>query len=993
MRKNLITFGFDLGAGSIAGAICENGKIIHLDSVTFPEDLGSRKAARDVRRRYRTRMAHRAREYHWWQIAKEAGIPVPFKYNEERLKKGDYRIEIDDPEAFRRFRSQTVPSVALRIKLLEGESLTGEEIFKAIHNAIQRRGYTENVPWLAEIGDETKPIRDLNEKKKSSKDAKEFAEKRSLYQSKISEFPEKFRLPCYVYASLMGIWTKEEGLNLSIFSESTSSSERKASNKIVAAREDVLKELRMLLEKARQKYPKLDIDRALGLEPNEKIKKGKPGYEDVLRYYQGHKSLLGQKFPKFENRAVGSCRVIPRFKVAKKNCPEFVEFYYLQSFKNLSVQNTASEKVSLSAEQVVHLMQKFKDKICLGDDEGTRKNITKTDLELELNNLGLIPIKVNTIEPPPGSGRCAYSKPALRFLNRIYRGEVLPAEAYKTFIREPSRQDGPAIAENMDPQKGLVPDDLQIFKLMEDLNISYENLYIPQPPAKLTAEEFIRNVPSPIVQVRLYKLLRLLRDFKKKVGGAEKVDRVVVEIVREDNSPLLSAKALEYMKKQKELKSSALAKVKEAKLSGEKMLKKMRLWEEQNGICLYTGAPLEINHLADYEIDHIVPRSFNGGNQWENLVLTHSETNRTQKGDRTPYQWLGSDPQRWREFNMRVRKNGNISKKKATILLSNEIPDIALSQRPLSVTAYAEKLAQRLVYIEMGWPLPFESNMIDTEQRVWVVPGTITASLGKKLRRSEILLNRREAENKDSNKKSEKERKDPRHHAFDASVCALLPHFFTVSHVQKSRAFPDLFEITPPSDFDVETNLAQPIKAHVPVDIPKSSTVSENFLNPREVYHPESGMKRRPKMVSSEYVVEIPARTSGNVCLTGIQLTESKGANRGFVVLKTQKKSRNHYVAVVWKPFQSYQDFLEAIRKVGGTLVTKSLLGAGQVLRIQGHPEIPDGEYRIETLKSGVQLKFYDVKRTVNINPLFSQGQVEVVRPDSVFFRERRIKI
>ncbi|MCX7675743.1 MAG: hypothetical protein N2Z70_07940, partial [Bdellovibrionaceae bacterium] len=94
LKGNKITLGFDLGAKSIAGAIAVDGKVAHLDSLIFPEDWGSMSESRNKRRLARTRLAHRAREYHWWYHAKKAGIPVPYDYDPESVEKKEYRIRI-----------------------------------------------------------------------------------------------------------------------------------------------------------------------------------------------------------------------------------------------------------------------------------------------------------------------------------------------------------------------------------------------------------------------------------------------------------------------------------------------------------------------------------------------------------------------------------------------------------------------------------------------------------------------------------------------------------------------------------------------------------------------------------------------------------------------------------------------------------------------------------------------------------------------------------
>lgn len=51
----------------------------------------------------------------------------------------------------------------------------------------------------------------------------------------------------------------------------------------------------------------------------------------------------------------------------------------------------------------------------------------------------------------------------------------------------------------------------------------------------------------------------------------------------------------------------------------------------QNGKCLYSGKPLDINNLSSYQIDHILPRSFTKDDSIENLALVISSENQRKR--------------------------------------------------------------------------------------------------------------------------------------------------------------------------------------------------------------------------------------------------------------------------------------------------------------------------------------------------------------------------
>jgi len=75
-----------------------------------------------------------------------------------------------------------------------------------------------------------------------------------------------------------------------------------------------------------------------------------------------------------------------------------------------------------------------------------------------------------------------------------------------------------------------------------------------------------------------------------------------------------------------------------------------RLSKETGGVCIYCG-PAHPRPAGDK--DHIFPQSRGGPDVWDNLVPACKACN-TEKGDRTPFEWLGTNPRRWDAFSARV---------------------------------------------------------------------------------------------------------------------------------------------------------------------------------------------------------------------------------------------------------------------------------------------------------------------------------------------------
>lgn len=93
-----------------------------------------------------------------------------------------------------------------------------------------------------------------------------------------------------------------------------------------------------------------------------------------------------------------------------------------------------------------------------------------------------------------------------------------------------------------------------------------------------------------------------------------------------------------------------------------------RLLSETGGVCIYTGKPVDAKSM---QIDHIVPRSRNGPDVWDNLVCASGDANNAkEKGKKLPSEWLSGDA--WKQFKERVEelyRKGKINDRKKEILL------------------------------------------------------------------------------------------------------------------------------------------------------------------------------------------------------------------------------------------------------------------------------------------------------------------------------------
>lgn len=180
---------------------------------------------------------------------------------------------------------------------------------------------------------------------------------------------------------------------------------------------------------------------------------------------------------------------------------------------------------------------------------------------------------------------------------------------------------------------------------------------------------------------------------------------------------------------------------------------KFKLWEEQQGICLYSGVNLDISRLfeAGYvDIDHIIPYSDSFDDSYNNKVLVLAGENR-QKGNRIPYAYFGQDAARWNRFETLVETKIRSFKKRKNLLMRKLPEDKEFKNRHLKDTQYLSRVISRLIEDHLEF-----SETSRYQKKTQTVNGAITAQIRKRLGIEKIR------ENGDL------------HHAADAAVIACV---------------------------------------------------------------------------------------------------------------------------------------------------------------------------------------------------------------------------
>lgn len=169
-------------------------------------------------------------------------------------------------------------------------------------------------------------------------------------------------------------------------------------------------------------------------------------------------------------------------------------------------------------------------------------------------------------------------------------------------------------------------------------------------------EPISKGFKNPMAMKTLYRLKRLI-NYLISVGKIDEDTRIVVEIARELNDAN-RRKAIQKWQKDRESENEGykLEIDRVNKHSGsnynredKNLLTKIRLWEEQKRMCMYTG---KIIGLADvlsglyFDVEHTIPASMSFDNELKNKTIADSYYNREIKQRRIPYECPNFD----REF-------------------------------------------------------------------------------------------------------------------------------------------------------------------------------------------------------------------------------------------------------------------------------------------------------------------------------------------------------
>lgn len=251
-------------------------------------------------------------------------------------------------------------------------------------------------------------------------------------------------------------------------------------------------------------------------------------------------------------------------------------------------------------------------------------------------------------------------------------------------------------------------------------------------------------------------------------------DQINVELARDvyndhDERKKIAEKQKEYGEEKEKARALAQAKTGIENIGGRDLLK-FRLYEQQDGKCVYSGEALDLRRLTeqDYcDVDHIVPYSRSLDNSQNNKVLCLSRENR-QKSDKTPLEYI-VDPVKQAEFIARVKSMKGLGAKKRDRLLIRDFDEKELEFRDRNIND--TRYMARYVMKYLDDCVDFSGSQTDIKDHVQARNGALTDFL-----RHQWGLRKDRDEN-------------DRHHAQDAIVIACATNGCTRYLARLSKIF------------------------------------------------------------------------------------------------------------------------------------------------------------------------------------------------------------
>ncbi len=247
----------------------------------------------------------------------------------------------------------------------------------------------------------------------------------------------------------------------------------------------------------------------------------------------------------------------------------------------------------------------------------------------------------------------------------------------------------------------------------------------------------VNDITNPVVRRSVSQTIKVINAIILEYGSPQAVN---IELAREMSKDFDERRKIKSdMEAREKENDKVLSRVREYKPNptGQDIVK-FRLWEEQGGVCLYSGDKIDINDLfssnGGYDVDHILPYSITFDDSYRNKVLVKASENR-QKGNRTPYEYIMAEKSEpaWNEYETLVRNTVKDYKKQLK-LLKKHISDeekAEFKERNLTDTKYITRIIYNMIRQNLVLK-PYLNLERERKKQVMAVNGTITHYLSKR---------------------------------------------------------------------------------------------------------------------------------------------------------------------------------------------------------------------------------------------------------------------
>lgn len=247
-------------------------------------------------------------------------------------------------------------------------------------------------------------------------------------------------------------------------------------------------------------------------------------------------------------------------------------------------------------------------------------------------------------------------------------------------------------------------------------------------------DEMLLDITNNVVRRSVHQTLRVVNEIIKEFGSPQFVS---IELARELSKNHKERGEIAKNQKDREFLNDKIVErleneFKIVKPTGQDILK-LKLYEEQNGKCMYSGKTIDISRLFEpnyLQIDHILPISKSMNDSFNNKVLVIADENQN-KGNKTPFEYFGENEEKWNAFEARVRLLKNREKQKNLLKKTiSEQEQKEFISRNINDTRYISKFLLELFtkFLKMS-PVKQEENK--TRKVIYSVNGATTNYLRK----------------------------------------------------------------------------------------------------------------------------------------------------------------------------------------------------------------------------------------------------------------------